>query len=72
MRAAWFEAAAQRHERELDERLGHIPSIADEGIQARYLAEARESLGEDGWDRAWAEGATASLEEAIEAALSIA
>ena len=70
-RGAWLEAAAQRHERELDDRLGHIPSIADEGIHARYLAEARGSLDPDGWDQAWAEGASASLDEAIAYALSI-
>ena len=70
-RGAWLEAAAQRHERELDDRLGHIPSIADEGIHARYLAEARGSLDPDGWDQAWAEGAAASLDEAIAYALSI-
>ena len=29
VRGAWLEAAAQRHERELDERLGHAPSLAD-------------------------------------------
>ena len=28
---AWVEAAAQRYERELDDRLGHIPSLADKG-----------------------------------------
>ena len=70
-RGAWLEAAAQRHERELDDRLGHIPSIADEGIHARYLADARGSLDQEGWDRAWAEGAAASLDEAIAYALSI-
>ena len=71
VRAARLEAAAQRLERELDDRLGHIPSIADEGIHARYLAEARGSFDPDGWDKAWAEGASASLDEAIAYALSI-
>lgn len=68
---AWLEAAAQRHEGELDDRTGHIPSIADEGIHARYLAEARGSLDPERWDQAWAEGAAASLDEAIAYALSI-
>jgi len=69
--SAWLEAAAQRRDRELDDRLDHIPSIADEGIHARYLTEARGSLDPDGWDRAWAEGAAASLDETIAYALSI-
>jgi predicted ATPase len=70
-RGAWLEAAAQRHERELEDRLGHIPSVADEGFHTRYLAEARGSIEPEGWDRAWAEGAAASLDEAIDHALSI-
>ena len=70
-RGAWLEAAAQRHERELDDRLGHIPSIADEGIHSRCLAEARRSLGPEVWDRAWAEGAATTLDDAIAYALSI-
>jgi predicted ATPase len=71
VRGAWLEAASQRHEREFDNRLGHIPSIADEGIHARCLAEARGSVDPERWDRAWAEGAAASLDEAIAYALSI-
>lgn len=71
VRGAWLEAAYQRHERELDDRLGHIPSIADEGIHARYLADARGSLEPERWDRAWAKGAAAGLDEAIAYALSI-
>ena len=70
-RGAWLEAAALQHERDLNHRLGHLPSIADEGIHARYLAEARGSLDPEGWDQAWAEGAAASLDEAIAYALSI-
>ena len=68
-RGACLEAAAQRLDRELDDRLDdrldHIPSIADEGIHARYLSEARGSPDLEGWDRAWAEGAAASLDETI-------
>ena len=71
VRGAWLEAAAQRHERELDNRLGHIPSIADEGIHDRCLAEARGSVDPEGWDRALSEGTDASLDEAIAYALSI-
>jgi hypothetical protein len=52
-------------------RILDIPSIADEGIHARYLTEARGSLDPELWERAWAEGAAESLDEAIAYALSI-
>jgi hypothetical protein len=68
---AWLEAAAQRSERELEEHMAHIPSPADAGIQDLYLAEAQRSLGSDAWDQAWAAGGAASLDEAIDYALSI-
>ena len=71
IRGAWLEAAAQRHERELDERIGHAPSLADQRIHTRYLERARRLQGSEAWDHAWAEGAAASLDEAIAYASSI-
>jgi predicted ATPase len=71
VRGAWLEAAAQRHERELDERVGHAPSLADQRIHTRYLDRARRQLGSEAWGHAWAEGAAASLDEAMVYASSI-
>jgi tetratricopeptide (TPR) repeat protein len=71
VRGAWLEAAAQRHERELDERVGHAPSLADQRIHTRYLDRARRLLGSEAWGHAWAEGAAASLDEAMVYASSI-
>ncbi|MBI2954826.1 MAG: hypothetical protein HYY30_10970 [Chloroflexi bacterium] len=46
------------------------PYVVDAGVFSGYLEVARAYLDEASFDRAWAEGQTMSLEEAIDCALA--
>ena len=52
------------------ERIGALPSIRGRELDAA-IAQAREALGNDAFDAAWAEGGGLSLDQAVELSLSV-